>query len=120
MSDNKLVWTIMDAATLTALAASIGLIEKKGHRWSQRQRHKLCKVYRCHGLQRHAETVSRRPDDFSDKLKKWAYCYTSILRRRNTMTSIAMNLPALIAASWPDQVLWLAITRTQLLSQDSS
>ena len=45
MSDNKLVKTIMEAATLTVLSAGIGWIANR----PQQQRHELRQVHRCHG-----------------------------------------------------------------------
>ena len=63
MSDNKLVKTIMDAATLTGIAAGIGWIGKKSrerklHQRPQQQCHELRQIHRCHGWQHCFETVS--------------------------------------------------------------
>ena len=56
MSDNKLVKTIMDAATLTGIAAGIGWVGKKSckrrlHRRPQQQCHELCQIHRRLGCQ---------------------------------------------------------------------
>ena len=70
MSDNKLVKTIMDAATLTGLAAGIGWIGKKSrerklHQRPQQQRDELRQIRCCHGWQHRAEAVSSRSEDSS-------------------------------------------------------
>ena len=70
MSDNKLVKTIMDAATITGIAAGIGWIGKKSrerklHQRPKQQCHELCQIHRRHGCQPLAETISRGPEDSS-------------------------------------------------------
>lgn len=71
MSDNKLVKTIMDAATLTGLAAGISWIAKKVVKQnftadpSSERCHELRQVHRCHGWQHRAEKISIGQEDSS-------------------------------------------------------
>ena len=64
MSDNKLVKTIMDAATLTGIAAGIGWIGKKVvfkenfTNDPSSNCHELCQIRCCHGWQHRSEAVS--------------------------------------------------------------
>jgi len=64
MSDNKLVKTIMDSATLTGLAAGIGWACKKVLKEDvtanpSAQRHELRQVHRRHGCQPRDQTIPR-------------------------------------------------------------
>ena len=69
MSDNKLVKTIMDAATLTICRRHWldwkKSRERKLHQRPQQQCHELCKIRCCHGWQHRAEAVSPRSEDSS-------------------------------------------------------
>ena len=60
MSDNKLVKTITDTATLTDLAAGISWISRP-----QLQCLELCQIHRSYGWKHRPETVSSRPKDSS-------------------------------------------------------
>ena len=63
MSDNKLVKSILDAATITGLVAGIGWIGKKKnnqrklHSRSQCKYHELRQVYSCRGWQHRTEEI---------------------------------------------------------------
>ena len=67
MTGNKLVKTIIDAATLTGFAAGIGwALKRRLKRISpqpQHQRNELCQVYPCHGGQHCAQTLPRGPEN---------------------------------------------------------
>ena len=70
MSDNKLVKTILDSATLTGIAAGIGWIAKKVAKENltpdpSSNVMNYANFHRRHGWQHRAETVSRRPEDSS-------------------------------------------------------
>ena len=70
MSDNKLVKTILDAATLTGIVAGIAWIAKKVSKENftsdpSSNAMNYGKFTRRHGWQHRAETVSRRPEDSS-------------------------------------------------------
>jgi len=70
MSDNKLVKTVMEAATLTGLAAGIGWASKKILKENltalpQRQRHELRQVHRRHCYQHRAEGLFGETKDSS-------------------------------------------------------
>lgn len=76
-NDNKLVKRIMDAVTLTGLAAGIGWIVKKVVKNNMTadpsgnvMNYSVCQVHHCHGWQRRAKRVSRGPKDSYHKLKK--------------------------------------------------
>ena len=62
MSDNKLVKSILDAATITGLVAGIGWIvkkqPKKTYSGSQCKYHELRQVHSCHGWQHRTKEVS--------------------------------------------------------------
>ena len=63
MSDNKLVKSILDAATITGLVAGIGWIVKKNnqrklHSGSQCKCYEQRKVNSCHGWQHRTKEVS--------------------------------------------------------------
>ena len=63
MSDNKLVKSILDAATITGLVAGIGWIGKKNnqrklHSRPQCKYHELRKVHSCHGWEHRTEEIS--------------------------------------------------------------
>ena len=62
MSDNKLVKSILDAATITSLVAGIGWIGKKNnqrklHSRSQCECYELRQVHSCHGWQHRPEEI---------------------------------------------------------------
>ena len=61
MSNNKLVKSILDAATITGLVAGIGWIgknnQRKLHSRSQCEYHELRQVYSCHGWQHRLEEI---------------------------------------------------------------
>ena len=62
MSDNKLVKSILDAATITGLVAGIGWIVKKNnqrklHSVSQCKYHELRQVYSCHGWKHRTKKI---------------------------------------------------------------
>ena len=69
MSDNKLVKSILDAATITGLVAGIGWIGKQSHQRkltgqrSQRQPDELRQVHSRHGRQHRAEEIPGGPED---------------------------------------------------------
>ena len=68
MSDNKLVKSILDAATITGLVAGIGFLGRKSHQRrpdqrSQRKSYELHQVHSRHGGQHCPEEVSRGPED---------------------------------------------------------
>ena len=60
MSDNKLVKSILDAATITGLVAGIGWIGKKKtikENVFTAEYYELRKVYSCHGWQHRTEEI---------------------------------------------------------------
>ena len=62
MSDNKLVKSILDAATITGLVAGIGWIGKKNSQRKlnsrpQCEHHELRQVHGCHGWQHRPEEI---------------------------------------------------------------
>ena len=70
MSDNKLVKTILDAATLTGIVTGIGWVTKKVAKENftpdpSSNVMNYVKIHGRHGRQRRAEKVSRGPEDSS-------------------------------------------------------
>ena len=68
MSDNKLVKSIIDAATITGLVAGIGFLGRKiikegPDQRPQRKSYELHQVHSRHGGQHCPEEVSRGPED---------------------------------------------------------
>ena len=61
MSDNKLVKTITDAATLTGLVAGIGWVAKKVVKENFTSDPSSSEVHRRHGWEHCAQTVPRGP-----------------------------------------------------------
>ena len=62
MSDNKLVKSLLDAATITGLVAG-----RRPDQRPQRQCHELRQVHSRHGGQHRPEEVSRGPEDTPDQ-----------------------------------------------------